>query len=75
MEVFFALRDRPEGLSVGDLAKLVDTPPNTMSSHLSILARAGAVIPSRAGRVVTYSTNPTAVSELAEFLSSGDPKR
>ncbi|WP_405053160.1 ArsR/SmtB family transcription factor [Sphingomonas sp. SORGH_AS_0870] len=72
MEVFFALRDRAEGLSVGDLAKLVDTPPNTMSSHLSILARAGAVVASRSGRVVTYIAAPNAVSELSSFLSGGD---
>ncbi|WP_287980326.1 metalloregulator ArsR/SmtB family transcription factor [Sphingomonas sp.] len=71
MEVFFALRDRAGGLSVGELANLVDTPPNTMSSHLSILARAGAVIAARSGRVVTYSAHPGAVSELASFLSGG----
>lgn len=69
MEVFFALRDRADGLSVGELAKLVDTPPNTMSSHLSILARAGAVVATRAGRVVTYAAAPDAISSLASFLS------
>ena len=69
MEVFFALRERADGLSVGELAKLVDTPPNTMSSHLSILARAGAVVSTRAGRVVTYAAAPGAMSDLASFLS------
>jgi DNA-binding transcriptional ArsR family regulator len=69
MEVFFALREKADGLSVGELAKLVDTPQNTMSSHLSILARAGAVVATRAGRVVTYSAAPSAMSDLASFLS------
>jgi DNA-binding transcriptional ArsR family regulator len=69
MEVFFALREKADGLSVGELAKLVDTPQNTMSSHLSILARAGAVVATRAGRVVTYSAAPGAMSDLASFLS------
>lgn len=68
MEVFFALRGRPEGLSVGELAKLVHTPQNTMSSHLSILARAGAIIATRAGRVVTYAADPDAITHLTSFL-------
>ena len=75
MEVFFALRDQPDGMSVGDLAKLVDTPPNTMSSHLSILARAGAVVASRSGRVVTYSVDPAAVAALVSFLSGAKRER
>jgi ArsR family transcriptional regulator len=72
MEVFFALRARADGLSVGELAKLVDTPQNTMSSHLSILARAGAITATRAGRVVTYVAAPDAISHLTSFLSGDD---
>jgi ArsR family transcriptional regulator len=69
MEVFFALCGKADGLSVGELAKLLDTPPNTMSSHLSILARAGAIIATRAGRVVTYAAAPDVISNLTSFLS------
>lgn len=71
LEVFDILTRRGEGLSVGELAKAIDTPANTMSAHLSILARAGAVIATRSGRVVTYAVAPDAVNELASFLSGG----
>lgn len=69
LEVFLALKERPDGQSVGELARLIDTPPNTMSTHLSILNRAGAVMATRSGRVVTYSVNPEIVKQLTEFLS------
>lgn len=69
MAVFSALaKHRPDGLPVGELAKLVDTPANTMSTHLSILARAGAVTATRAGRVVTYTIVPEALRDLSVFL-------
>lgn len=69
MTVFAALaKHRPDGLPVGELAKLVDTPANTMSAHLAILARAGAVVASRAGRVVTYTIAPEVLRDLTLFL-------
>ena len=71
LEVFSTLTRCTDGLSVGELAKLVETPANTMSTHLSILARAGAVTSTRNGRVVTYAAAPNAVSDLAKFLAGG----
>ncbi len=71
LRVFLELGRRPEGLPVGELAKLIDTPPNTMSTHLSILSRGGAVVASRCGRVVTYAAAPDVVVKLAAFLSKG----
>lgn len=69
MAVFLTLaQHRPDGLAVGELAKLVDTPPNTMSTHLAILARAGAVVSRRDGRTVYYAVVPEAVRDLALFL-------
>ncbi|MCD2323056.1 metalloregulator ArsR/SmtB family transcription factor [Sphingomonas sp. IC-56] len=69
MEVFAILaKHRPGGLPVGELARLVDTPANSMSTHLAILARAGAVIATRNGRVVTYTAAPEAIRDLALFL-------
>ena len=68
LTVFTTLAQHPGGLQVGELAKLVDTPANTMSTHLSILARAGVVLAARAGRVVTYTVAPEAVRDLAIFL-------
>ncbi|MEO7467036.1 MAG: metalloregulator ArsR/SmtB family transcription factor [Sphingobium limneticum] len=69
LEVFMALSRRgAEGLQVGDLATLANTPANTMSTHLSILARAGLITASKSGRTVTYTVAPDAVTELAVFL-------
>jgi DNA-binding transcriptional ArsR family regulator len=68
LTVFTTLSRHPRGLQVGELAKLVDTPANTMSTHLSILARAGVVLAVRAGRVVTYTVAPKAVRDLTLFL-------
>ena len=36
----------PEGIAAGELARLIAVPQNTMSTHLSILARAGLSVAS-----------------------------
>ncbi|WP_309701321.1 metalloregulator ArsR/SmtB family transcription factor [Sphingomonas sp. SORGH_AS_0789] len=72
MAVFLTLAEHgADGLPVGELARLMDTPPNTMSTHLAILARAGAVLANRSGRIVTYKVLPTAIRDLARFLVVG----
>ncbi|WP_210358328.1 ArsR/SmtB family transcription factor [Sphingomonas beigongshangi] len=69
LNVFDVLsQHRPAGLSVGDLATRVGTPPNTMSAQLAILARAGVVAQKRDGRSVSYSLVPDAVERLAAYL-------
>jgi ArsR family transcriptional regulator len=55
LEVFRLLVKRePEGLAAGDIAKALAVPQNTMSSHLSILSRAGLVGAQRFGRSIVY---------------------
>lgn len=61
---------QPDGLSAGEIAAQSNTPPNTMSSHLAILSRAGLVTSSKKGRVVTYTACPGAVRELCAFLTT-----
>lgn len=74
LRVAAALAKRfPDGMVVGDLAKLADTPPNTMSSHLAILSRAGVIAAQRSGRMVEYSASGDALRHLAEFLVSMSP--
>lgn len=69
MNVFQELaKHQPGGLPVGELAALVGTPPNTMSTQLAILSRAGLVASRRNGRVVTYVVRPEAIQEIASFL-------
>ena len=38
------VRREPEGVAAGELARLIDVPQNTMSTHLAILARAGSCV-------------------------------
>jgi DNA-binding transcriptional ArsR family regulator len=55
LEVFRMLvKHEPEGLAAGDIAKALAVPQNTMSSHLSILSRAGLVRAQRFGRSIVY---------------------
>ena len=48
------VRHEPEGLPAGDIARHLDVPANTLSTHLAILARAGLVTSERHGRVIQY---------------------
>ena len=55
LEVFRMLvKHEPEGFAAGDIAKALAVPQNTMSSHLSILSRAGLVRAQRFGRSIVY---------------------
>ena len=58
-----------EGLPAGELAKLLATPANTMSTHLAILARAGVVTAERRGRGVTYRLVPDTLRRIAAQLA------
>jgi ArsR family transcriptional regulator, arsenate/arsenite/antimonite-responsive transcriptional repressor len=62
LDVFRLLvKHEPDGLAAGDIAKALAVPQNTMSSHLSILSRAGLVSAQRFGRSIVYR------AELARF--------
>ena len=44
----------PDGLPAGDVARQLDVPHNTMSTHLGILSRAGLIRASRHSRSIVY---------------------
>ena len=44
----------PDGLAAGDLARLLSVPQNTLSNHLSIMARADLVSSKRLGRSMVF---------------------
>ncbi|HQT66557.1 MAG: transcriptional regulator [Rhodospirillales bacterium 20-60-12] len=48
------VRHEPAGLPAGEIARLLDIPQNTMSTHLAILARAGLVGQERQSRSMIY---------------------
>jgi ArsR family transcriptional regulator, arsenate/arsenite/antimonite-responsive transcriptional repressor len=58
----------PEGIPAGELARLVAIPQNTMSTHLSILSRAGLVRGERQSRTIIYRADLARFREVALFL-------
>ena len=69
LEVFRLLvRQEPDGLPAGDIARRLDVPHNTMSTHLSILTRAGLITVERHGRSMIYRVELAAVRRLVLFL-------
>ncbi len=69
LETFRLLvRREPDGVPAGELARLVEVPQNTMSAHLSVLARAGLIVGERRSRSIIYRANLDRFRELALFL-------
>ena len=58
----------PYGLAAGAIADKVGCPHNTLSSHLSILARSGLVRGARDGRSIIYRAKVDAIRTLVSFL-------
>ena len=69
LEVFRLLvRNEPDGLPAGEIAKLLDVPHNTMSTHLNILSRSGLVSSERDGRSIVYRVDLSAVRSFFVYL-------
>ena len=62
------VRHEPEGLPAGDVARDLTIPQNTMSTHLSVLTRAGLVRPERHSRTIVYRADLDALRALTLFL-------
>ena len=64
LEVFRLLVwQEPEGLPAGEIARRLEVPHNTLSSHLAILTRAALVKAERHGRSVIYRAELQAIRE------------
>ncbi|GGB37378.1 transcriptional regulator [Sphingomonas metalli] len=57
-----------EGIAAGEIARRLDTPPNTLSANLTILSHAGLIENRREGRSVIYSARYGHMTELLEYL-------
>ena len=69
LDVFRLLvQHEPEGLAAGDIAKALAVPQNTMSSHLSILSRAGLVSALRFSRSIVYRADLTRLQAVVLFM-------
>lgn len=62
------VRRIPHGLPAGEAAVALDVPQNTLSTHLSILARAGLVNSVRQGRSVVYHADLDGLRALTLYL-------
>ncbi|HZP09111.1 metalloregulator ArsR/SmtB family transcription factor [Methyloceanibacter sp.] len=62
------VRQGPAGMAAGDIARAVAVPPNTLSTHLAILSRAGLVASRKAGRSVIYAMDVAGTRALLSFL-------
>jgi DNA-binding transcriptional ArsR family regulator len=69
LDVFRLLvNHEPEGLAAGDIAQDLAVPQNTMSSHLSILSRAGLVSARRFGRSIVYRADLSRLQAVLLFM-------
>ena len=69
LDVFRLLMEHePDGLPAGEVARQMDVPHNTMSTHLAILTRAELIEAERQSRSIIYRARLDAVRALAGFL-------
>ena len=69
LEIFrLLMRREPRGLAAGAIADAIGCPHNTLSSHLSILARSGLVRGTRNGRSIIYRADIEGMRALVAFL-------
>ena len=65
-----AVAAAPHGLAAGEIARALDVPHNTLSSHLAILRRAGLLAADRQGRSIHYRADLAGFSALVGYLAS-----
>ena len=69
LEIFQLLMSvEPNGLPAGVIAEKIGAPHNTLSTHLSILARAGLARGTRDGRSIIYRADVDTMRALIGFL-------
>lgn len=62
------VRHEPIGMPAGEIARELEIPQNTMSTHLSVLSRAGLVRAERHGRSIIYRADLDGLRSLTLFL-------
>lgn len=60
----------PHGLPAGEVARRLDVPQNTMSTHLAVLSRAGLISSERHSRSIVFRAEMDRVRDVASFLVS-----
>ena len=62
------MEHEPDGLPAGEIARRLEVPQNTLSTHLAILTRAGLIEAERHSRSIVYRAVVDRVREIASFL-------
>ena len=62
------VKQEPDGIPAGELARMLAVPQNTMSAHLATLARAGLVKSERQSRSIIYRADIDAFRDLTLFM-------
>lgn len=62
------VRQGPEGMPAGDIARLLAVPAPTLSFHLKELERAGLISATRQHRQILYTTDFAGTRALLDFL-------
>jgi DNA-binding transcriptional ArsR family regulator len=62
------MRHQPTGLPAGDIARMLDVPHNTLSTHMAALQRAGLVLAERQSRSIVYRASLDGLRELVAYL-------
>lgn len=69
LAVFKLLTRAGDGeMPAGEVARELDVPASTMSTHLAILERAGLIQSRRDGRTIFYRANLEGMTDLMAFL-------
>ena len=63
------VRAGEQGLNVGDLQRLLDVPPSTLSHHVTALAAAGLIMQERLGREVISRADYDGVRRMLAYLT------
>ncbi|KQY19400.1 helix-turn-helix transcriptional regulator [Rhizobium sp. Root483D2] len=58
----------PDGLPAGEIARQLNVPHNTMSTHLAILQRAGLITAERQSRSIVYRASLDSLRTVVTFL-------
>jgi DNA-binding transcriptional ArsR family regulator len=64
----FLVKHEPDGLPAGEIARLLNVPHNTMSTHLAQLQRAGLVTTRRQSRSFIYRADLDGLRHVVSFL-------
>jgi ArsR family transcriptional regulator, arsenate/arsenite/antimonite-responsive transcriptional repressor len=63
------MREGPDGLSAGEIARRLSVSPSTLSQHLHALRRAGLLISSRQQQRIIYAVDIEGTRRLLLFLT------